>query len=29
MPNISVRDVLDKVERWQSVYRSTLSGPKA
>lgn len=29
MPRISVRDVLDRVERWQSVYRSTVSGPKA
>jgi heptosyltransferase I len=29
MPRISVRDVLDRVERWQSVYRSAVSGPKA
>lgn len=29
MPHISVRDVLDRVERWRSVYKSTVSGPKA
>jgi heptosyltransferase I len=29
MPRIAVRDVLDRVERWQTVYRSMVSGPKA
>ena len=28
MPHISVRDVLDRVERWRSAYKSTVSGPK-
>jgi heptosyltransferase I len=28
MPNISVRDVLDRVERWRSEYQSASSGPK-
>jgi hypothetical protein len=28
MPRISVRDVLDRVERWRSVYQSAVSGPK-
>ena len=29
MPTISVRDVLDKVERWRSAYQSTVNGPNA
>lgn len=29
MPRITVRDVLDRVERWQSNYRSTVSGPNS
>jgi heptosyltransferase I len=29
MPRISVRDVLDRVERWRSRYQSLSSGPKA
>ena len=30
MPRITVRDVLDRVERWRAVYASTISsGPKA
>jgi len=29
MARISVRDVLDKVERWRTTYASTSSGPKA
>lgn len=29
MSRISVRDVLDRVERWRSAYQSTVSGPKA
>jgi len=29
MPNISVRDVLDRVERWRTTYQSAVSGPKA
>jgi heptosyltransferase I len=29
MPRITVRDVLDKVERWRAVYESPASGPKA
>lgn len=29
MPRISVRDVLDRVERWRSTYQSTVTGPKA
>jgi heptosyltransferase I len=29
MPRISVRDVLDRVERWRSVYASSVSGPKS
>jgi heptosyltransferase I len=29
MPRISVRDVLDRVERWRSVYQSAVSDPKA
>jgi heptosyltransferase I len=29
MDRISVRDVLDRVERWRSVYQSAVSGPKA
>lgn len=29
MPRISVRDVLDKVERWRSAYQSTVNGPNA
>lgn len=28
MPHIRVRDVLDRVERWRSAYKSTVSGPK-
>jgi hypothetical protein len=29
MPRITVRDVLDRVERWRAVYASaTSSGPK-
>jgi len=29
LPRITVRDVLDKVERWQSVYRDAVTGPKS
>jgi heptosyltransferase I len=29
MPRISVRDVLDRVERWRTAYQSASSGPKA
>jgi heptosyltransferase I len=29
MPRITVRDVLDKVERWRAVYASSVSGPKS
>jgi heptosyltransferase I len=29
MPHISVRDVLDRVERWRTVYQSAVIGPKA
>jgi heptosyltransferase I len=29
MPRISVRDVLDRVERWRAVYSSATSGPKS
>ena len=29
MPRISVRDVLDRVERWRSVYRDAVTGPKS
>ena len=29
MPRISVRDVLDRVERWRTTYQSAVSGPKA
>ena len=29
MPRISVRDVLDRVERWRSTYASSVSGPKS
>jgi heptosyltransferase I len=29
MPRISVRDVLDRVERWRSAYASAASGPKS
>ena len=29
MGRISVRDVLDRVERWRSAYQSVVSGPKA
>jgi heptosyltransferase I len=29
MPRITVRDVLDRVERWRSVYSSASSGPKS
>ena len=29
MGRISVRDVLDRVERWRSAYQSAVSGPKA
>jgi heptosyltransferase I len=29
MPRISVRDVLDRVERWRDVYSSATSGPKS
>ena len=28
MPRISVRDVLDRVERWRTTYQSAVSGPK-
>jgi heptosyltransferase I len=29
MPRITVRDVLDRVERWRTAYSSTASGPKS
>jgi len=29
MPRISVRDVLDRVERWRTAYQSLRSGPKS
>ena len=29
MPRISVRDVLDRVDRWRTTYQSAVSGPKA
>ena len=29
MPRITVRDVLDRVERWRSAYQSAVSGPKS
>jgi heptosyltransferase I len=29
MPRITVRDVLDRVERWRTRYASASSGPKA
>ena len=29
MPRISVRDVLDRVERWRTTYQSAVSGPKS
>jgi heptosyltransferase I len=29
MPRISVRDVLDRVERWRAVYRDAVIGPKS
>jgi hypothetical protein len=29
MPRITVRDVLDKIERWRAVYASDVSGPNA
>jgi heptosyltransferase I len=29
LPRITVREVLDKVERWQSVYREAVTGPKS
>ncbi|HEY4218830.1 MAG TPA: glycosyltransferase family 9 protein [Gemmatimonadaceae bacterium] len=29
MPRISVRDVLDRVERWRSVYQPAVTGPNA
>lgn len=29
MPRISVRDVLDRVERWRSTYQSAVNGPKS
>jgi heptosyltransferase I len=29
MPRISVRDVLDRVERWRTAYQSNVTGPKA
>jgi heptosyltransferase I len=29
MPRISVRDVLDRVERWQSTYRRPTTGPNS
>jgi heptosyltransferase I len=29
MPRITVRDVLDRVERWRSVYRDAVTGPKS
>ena len=29
MPRIAVRDVLDRVERWRSVYRDAVIGPKS
>jgi heptosyltransferase I len=29
MPRITVRDVLDRVARWQTVYQSARSGPKS
>ena len=29
MPRISVRDVLDRVERWRSAYAPSVSGPKS
>jgi heptosyltransferase I len=28
MPRITVRDVLDRVERWRTVYQSAVTGPK-
>ena len=28
MPRISVRDVLDRVERWRATYQSVVTGPK-
>ena len=28
MPRISVRDVLDRVERWRTTYQSAVSGPR-
>jgi heptosyltransferase I len=28
MPRISVRDVLDRVERWRTLYQSAMTGPK-
>ena len=28
MPRISVRDVLDRVERWRTRYQSAVTGPK-
>jgi len=29
MPRIEVRDVLDRVERWRSIYRDAVTGPKS
>ena len=29
MPRISVRDVLDRVDRWRTTYQSAVTGPKA
>jgi heptosyltransferase I len=29
MPRITVRDVLDRVERWRTVYRDAVTGPKS
>jgi len=29
MPRITVRDVLERADRWHSVYRGTVSGPKS
>jgi heptosyltransferase I len=29
MPRIAVRDVLDRVDRWRSVYRDAVTGPKS
>lgn len=29
LPRITVRDVLEKVERWQAVYRDAVTGPKS